>query len=339
MAAAPAPAAERGIAQPGVGRQHDEHRQRGRHGPDCDEPRAPEREVEERQDHDERAERVPDRLGAHQPFHLEGDRVAAGEADARHRQVRARVGMGLLDLALHAVEVRVERPAEHRVERRPARAREHEPAAAVGRHIRARRGVELHAGSGAGQPIAEQHEQAERIGADELGDFGAGQAQELARGRELRRQPRALEAIEDAWRRRRDEEQHAIRHVPPIAPAIARARIDPLDLGDAAQRRGERVDGVPIVVDRLTFGRVDDDVEIVEAPEALEVVAERRYRDAIARHEVQDVGVEVQAPQRPGRDDGEERRGREHRDASGVGPAQDRPDHGLSPTARRDRRS
>ena len=79
-------------AREAKGAQHEHQRQAGGQGSDGHEPQAAEHEIEQRENHDQRADGIPDALALDDRFGLDGNPVSAGELHL-HRRTRLLVAV------------------------------------------------------------------------------------------------------------------------------------------------------------------------------------------------------------------------------------------------------
>jgi len=91
------------------------------------------------------------------------------------------------------------------------------------------------------------------------------------------------------------DQQLVIREPPEIARAIDHAGIDPRNFRRAAQPVDPRIDVVFVFGNRVSVGRSENDVELIEAAEAREKGAERLDDATIARQQRQHIRIEGEA--------------------------------------------
>ena len=268
------------------------------------------------------ASRPHDRLG------LDGNPVAAGVLDRNRRAGRRISTCGHLGarLRLDPGQAIEQPPRELAVERGPSRRRHHQPAAPVGRDIAAAADVDARERSIAGEPIADEREEAQRIGLDESAHVGRGRSEQIARSEQGRAHARFGESIERLARGgRANQRERAVLEVGPVLVGVEQAGVDPGDLGQRAQAPEIGVDQCRRLLDLRVLGRLEDDVELIVGAEPLEIPAERLQRGIVLRQERQDVRAE-RHPQRQRRGQDREARHGRQRQPSPAAREDEQPD-------------
>ena len=253
--------------------------------------------------------------------------MAARELDGQRttlvvRRIRVR---GLRsDRRADVLEPRGERPREVRVVWRASRLRHHEASTSVPGHVAAFGDPDVDPGLRAAELFPHQIEESERILPHELRDFRRRHGQQCAAFGD--RLPHAVAAetlqclLEGVVAK---QEQLPVGQPADVLGRVHRAAVDARDFRRFSKRVDPCVDLLVVVADRLSCGRAEDDVELIEAAEARQEGTKRGDRPAVARQKAEHVGVEPQTLYPDERRDHEQKSRHGNDRAVTSGPRQD----------------